>query len=139
MEYCLLHGLGQSPADWAAVEAGLPGQKILCPDLAAWLADRPVTYESLLEGLEAQCAGREEAMVLCGCSLGAILALDYAWRHPRRVSALVLIAPRVRMPRGGGAGPSDRCDDETPCVGLDSCTGGLVFAAGLPGEAVLLS
>ena len=100
MEYCLLHGLGQSPADWAAVEAGLPGQKILCPDLAAWWADRPVTYESLLEGLEAQCAGREEAMVLCGCSLGAILALDYAWRHPRQVSALVLIAPRVRMPRG---------------------------------------
>lgn len=87
MEYCLLHGLGQSPADWAAVEAGLPGQKILCPDLAAWWADRPVTYESLLEGLEAQCAGREEAMVLCGCSLGAILALDYAWRHPRQVSA----------------------------------------------------
>lgn len=39
-------------------------------------------------------------MVLCGCSLGAILALDYAWRHPRRVSALVLIAPRVRMPWG---------------------------------------
>lgn len=35
-----------------------------------------------------------------GCSLGAILALDYAWRHPRQVSALVLIAPRVRMPRG---------------------------------------
>ena len=100
MEYCLLHGLGQSPADWAAVEAGLPGQKILCPDLSAWWADRPVTYESLLEGLEAQCAGREEAMVLCGCSLGAILALDYAWRHPRQVSALVLIAPRVRMPRG---------------------------------------
>ena len=100
MEYCLLHGLGQSPADWAAVEAGLPGQKILCPDLAAWWADRPVTYESLLEGLEAQCAVREEAMVLCGCSLGAILALDYAWRHPRQVSALVLIAPRVRMPRG---------------------------------------
>ena len=100
MEYCFLHGLGQSPADWAAVEAGLPGQKILCPDLAAWWADRPVTYESLLEGLEAQCAGREEAMVLCGCSLGAILALDYAWRHPRQVSALVLIAPRVRMPRG---------------------------------------
>ena len=100
MEYCLLHGLGQSPADWAAVEAGLPGQKILCPDLAAWWADRPVTDESLLEGLEAQCAGREEAMVLCGCSLGAILALDYAWRHPRQVSALVLIAPRVRMPRG---------------------------------------
>ena len=57
VEYCLLHGLGQSPADWAAVEAGLPGQKILCPDLAAWWADRPVTYESLLEGLEAQCAG----------------------------------------------------------------------------------
>lgn len=84
MEYCLLHGLGQSPADWAAVEAGLPGQKILCPDLAAWWAGRPVTYESLLEGLEAQCAGREEAMVLCGCSLGAILALDYAWRHPDR-------------------------------------------------------
>ena len=100
VEYCLLHGLGQSPADWAAVEAGLPGQKILCPDLAAWWADRPVTYESLLEGLEAQCAGREEAMVLCGCSLGAILALDYAWRHPRQVSALVLIAPRVRMPQG---------------------------------------
>ncbi|MFR2521778.1 MAG: hypothetical protein ACLS82_12400 [Evtepia gabavorous] len=70
MEYCLLHGLGQSPADWAAVEAGLPGQKILCPDLAAWWADRPVTYESLLEGLEAQCAGREEAMVLCGAPWG---------------------------------------------------------------------
>ena len=42
-----------------------------------------------------------------------------------------------RQARGGGAGPSDRYDDETPCVGLDSCTGGLVFAAGLPGEAVV--
>lgn len=99
MEYCLLHGLGQSPADWAAVEAGLPGQKILCPDLVAWWADRPLPMRA--------CWRVWKPSVLAGRGHGPVRVLPGGHSRPglclassRQVSALVLIAPRVRMPRG---------------------------------------
>ena len=37
--------------------------------------------------------------VLCGLSLGAVLALDYAIRRPEKIAGLVLIAPQYKMPR----------------------------------------
>ena len=39
------------------------------------------------------------SVLLCGLSLGAVLALDYAIRCPERVAGLVLVAPQYKMPR----------------------------------------
>ena len=40
-----------------------------------------------------------EPLNLCGLSLGAVLALNYAIDFPQRVKSLILIAPQYDMPK----------------------------------------
>lgn len=42
---------------------------------------------------------RTSPFVMCGLSLGAILALDYATRHPEKLAGLVLISVQYKVPR----------------------------------------
>lgn len=94
-----LHGLGQTPADWKKTLTVLgDGEEAICPDLAGQIAGQ-ATYENLFQGLEKSLRTLTPPFRLCGLSLGAVLALDYASRYPERVSALCLIAPQFRMPR----------------------------------------
>lgn len=97
MKIILLHGLGQTAQAWKEVVSKLPGQNIACPELFAQ-AEGELTYDSVLAGLEKYCAGESEPFVFCGLSLGGVLALDYAVRHPERVAALVLIGAQYRVP-----------------------------------------
>ena len=96
----LLHGSGSNSAMWAAeVAAWAPFFRIYAIDLIGdpgysapsrprldsgaygpWLAD-------VLDGLSLG------AVSLVGTSLGGWLALEFATRHPQRVSRLVLLAP----------------------------------------------
>ncbi len=94
-----LHGLGQTPADWKAVRMSADqAETSLCPDLTV-LADHPVTWEKLLRSFERFCETVPAPFRLCGLSLGAVLALNYAILHPERTGALCLAAPQYRMPR----------------------------------------
>lgn len=101
MRYLFLHGLGQQPDSWDAVLAAcaLRGE-VECPDLAAWLRAGDGTYAGLYRTFAAACAqGGTAPVCLCGLSLGAVLALQYAIAFPGRVHALVLIAPQYQMPK----------------------------------------
>ena len=45
------------------------------------------------------CSRFSEPLNLCGLSLGAVLALNYAIDFPQKVSSLILIAPQYNMPK----------------------------------------
>lgn len=45
------------------------------------------------------CGGFSQSLNLCGLSLGAVLALNYAIDFPQRVNSLILIAPQYDMPK----------------------------------------
>jgi pimeloyl-ACP methyl ester carboxylesterase len=98
-EAVLLHGLGGSAANWAAVAGPLAGShRVLVPDLpghggsprpprgadVAWFAD--AVAEAMRE------AGCGRALIV-GHSFGGLVGLRLALRHPQLVAGLVLIAP----------------------------------------------
>lgn len=95
-----VHGLGQTPAAWNGVLRRLSLEDPQCADLPALLNGQTALYETLRRNFEASCQAASEGPAdLCGLSLGAVLALDYALRNPGRVRSLALIAPQYKMPR----------------------------------------
>lgn len=100
MKYIYLHGLGQTPDSWNRV-LGYRNTSTdsICPDLARLVHGREVKYSDLYAAFSALCDTTNDELVLCGLSLGSVLALNYAIDHPERVKALVLIAPQYKMPR----------------------------------------
>lgn len=140
-----LHGLGQGPEAWQAVLRALPGLGADCPDLTPPGASGD--YAQLLEAFVRRYALGERPLRLCGLSLGAVLALDFALRYPARVASLALIAPQYRAPKGllrlqgllfrclppgafAGAGLS-----KAGMMRLTRSLGALDLQAGLPGLA----
>lgn len=100
MKLLFLHGLGQGPDSWNGVLNALGSDTdAACPDLFRLCSEGP-DYPSLYAALEGCIEDLLEPVVLCGLSLGAVLALDYATRRPEKVAGLVLIAPQYKMPRG---------------------------------------
>ena len=100
MKLLFLHGLGQGPDSWSGVLDALGlDTDAACPDLFRLCNEGP-DYPSLCAALEGCIEDLPEPVVLCGLSLGAVLALDYAIRRPEKVAGLVLIAPQYKMPRG---------------------------------------
>lgn len=100
MKLIFLHGLGQGPDSWSGVLDALGlDTDAACPDLFRLCSEGP-DYPSLCAALEGCIEDLPEPTVLCGLSLGAVLALDYATRRPEKVAGLVLIAPQYKMPRG---------------------------------------
>ena len=94
-----LHGLGQTPQSWEPVLSKLPEGDYRCPSPPDLLRGKEVTYESLYSAVEAYCSGIEGKFCLCGLSLGAELALDYAIHHSERLHSVVLIACQYKMPK----------------------------------------
>lgn len=100
MKYIYLHGLGQTPDSWNRVLGYLNAPtNSICPDLAKLVHGREAKYPDLYAAFSALCNTINNELVLCGLSLGSVLALNYAIDHPERVKALVLIAPQYKMPR----------------------------------------
>ena len=97
MKFVFLHGLGQSAQDWQAVIHRSSLSDVDCPDLFSFAA-KSFTYSDILSGLERLYANTSEPFVLCGLSLGALLALDYTLRHPNQISSLFLIGAQYKVP-----------------------------------------
>lgn len=95
-----IHGLGQTPASWDKTVSFL-SEHITADyvNLSSICTNGEVTYKNLYCAFEKYCAERTEPLNLCGISLGAILALNYAIDHAEKVRSLVLIAPQYKMPR----------------------------------------
>jgi pimeloyl-ACP methyl ester carboxylesterase len=98
-----LHGLGQTPQDWQDQVTALPdGWSAHAP----WLAglnptDKPAfkmdeAVAALVSHLDAHGTERTH---LCGSSLGAMVAIRFAARHPDRVDRLVVSGGQVRPAR----------------------------------------
>lgn len=99
MNLLLLHGLGQGPGSWDGVLDALgPDPGAACPDLFGLCGGAP-DYPALYAAFEDYAGALPAPVLLCGLSLGAVLALDYAIRRPERVAGLVLVAPQYKMPR----------------------------------------
>lgn len=99
MKAVLLHGLGQSVRDWDEVIRRVPSLDMDCPALFSLGETGALTYPRILTGLETRYASVAEPFRLCGLSLGAVLALDYAIRHPDQVSSLIWIAGQLCSPK----------------------------------------
>ena len=99
MKFLYLHGLGQKPDSWDRViqETKVSGNSISL-SLAEMLEGKPATYRELYAAFSGECDQEHDEIVLCGLSLGAVLALNYAIDHPNKVKALVLIAAQYKMP-----------------------------------------
>lgn len=101
MKYLYLHGLGQSADSWngviRTVEAGAEDNSV-CLDLPEMLRGRTASYSNLYAAFSEICDAEKEEIILCGLSLGGVLALNYAIDHPQKVKALVLIAAQYKMP-----------------------------------------
>lgn len=98
-----LHGLGQHPEVWDAVIARLPEwadpSASTIPSLSA-PAHAPFTLDVAARWAAADLADRsEEDAIVCGLSLGALVAVRLATLEPGLVRGLVLSAPVVRAPR----------------------------------------
>lgn len=99
MKYLYLHGLGQKPDSWNRTikETKVSGSSIRL-SLAEMSEGKDVTYKELYSAFSEVCDKEDEEIVLCGLSLGAVLALNYAIDHQDKTKALVLIAAQYKMP-----------------------------------------
>lgn len=97
--YIFIHGLGQNASSWNATIQELPMDiKIVCPNLFEWRLDT-MDYQHLYERFAQYCDEQNSPLVLCGLSLGGVLALNYAVNHPHKVKQLILIGTQYRMPK----------------------------------------
>lgn len=98
MKLILLHGLGQTPAAWDALRMDLQASQVEAPSVFSG-ADGVLTYQKIYDRLEKRYGDEEAPLCLCGLSLGAVLALDFALRHREQVASLILCAPQYRVPK----------------------------------------
>lgn len=92
-----LHGLGQTAKDWDETINRVSGLEADCPELFSF-AKTDMVYSQILRGLERRYADVKEPFRICGISLGAMLALDYAIRHGKQINSLILIGVQYKSP-----------------------------------------
>lgn len=80
MKTVLLHGLGQTAQDWKEVVQQLSISDGDCPELFSSAEDE-ISYSQILGDLEQRYSEVKEPLRICGLSLGALLAIDFAIRH----------------------------------------------------------
>ena len=99
MKYLYLHGLGQNGDSWNKVTRSKEVlENSVCLDLAKMIKGKVATYSTLYSAFSEMCSEENEDIILCGLSLGGVLALNYAIDYPQKVKALVLIAAQYKMP-----------------------------------------
>ena len=100
MKYLYLHGLGQKPDSWnRVIKETKVSESSVKLSLAEMLEGKSATYKELYSAFTSECDKENDGIALCGLSLGAVLALNYAIDHPDKVKALVLIAAQYKMPK----------------------------------------
>lgn len=100
MESVFIHGLGQNASSFNKTISCM-GENIhvICPDLADMMNLKKAVYDNLYSAFVEYCENISAPFNLCGLSLGAVLALNYAIDYPSKVNSLVLIAGQYKMPK----------------------------------------
>jgi pimeloyl-ACP methyl ester carboxylesterase len=93
----LVHGYGGAAWNFSELAPLLEGRRLVIPDLPGHGASSPLPAAPTLAGfadvLEAVCEAEGHAQVdVLGHSLGGVVALRLAERHPERVQRLILAA-----------------------------------------------
>ncbi len=107
MRWLLLRGLAREHRHWgdfpALLQLRLGAAELIVPDAPGngqrYRERSPATIADLTENLRDSLHGRsadEEALVLVGLSLGGMVALDWAEKHPNQVAGVVLINSSAR-------------------------------------------
>ena len=79
MKYLYLHGLGQNADSWNKVTSATEvSENSACLDLAEMVKGKVATYSALYSAFSEMCNAENEDIILCGLSLGSVLALNYA-------------------------------------------------------------
>lgn len=91
-----LHGLGETPQAWDHVIAQLDDIEALTPTVFDQPSETPW---SLHERTNELAASLNYPVDVVGLSLGAVIGLDLAIRHPHKVRSLFLSAPQARPPQ----------------------------------------
>lgn len=100
MQQIFVHGLGQTPSSWdKTIENLAMNSNCNCPDLSEMLQNKETNYSNLYAAFSEYCNGFSEPLIICGLSLGGVLALHYGIEHPQKVKALALIAAQYKMPK----------------------------------------
>lgn len=97
----LIHGLGQDPSSWEEVKSYLKDDKFntIYPNLFDLVQNYTYSYSNVYRNFERQINKYDEKVNLCGLSLGGLLALDYAKKHPEKINSLILIGVPYKIPR----------------------------------------
>lgn len=96
MKLIMLHGLGQSAAAWNKTNEYLTENiSPVCPELTALAKG---DYRRLYKAFCEYCGSFDKPIDLCGLSLGAVLALNYAADFPENVRSLILIGGQYKVP-----------------------------------------
>lgn len=91
-ETVFLHGWGLHGGIWAETRAAVPGQAPDLPGYGETTTVSPYTAEALADGIANHLAtGLGEPVDLVGWSMGGMVALALAARHPDKVAKLVLM------------------------------------------------
>jgi len=97
-----IHGLGQNSDSWKDVINTFQKDNHISVDLKELVSSKSIhneiTYSELYSAFCNYLNTVDGGLSLCGLSLGAVLALNYAIDLPDRVQHLVLIAPQYKMP-----------------------------------------
>lgn len=100
MKYILLHGMGQNASSWDKTISHLSNVvETTCPELSDFYIKGNCSYNEMYYLFCEYCNKFSEQLNLCGLSLGAVFALNYAIDFPQRVNSLILIAPQYNMPK----------------------------------------
>lgn len=100
MQRILIHGLGQNASSWDETISYMKDKdNIICPELTLIIKNEEISYSNLYKAFSNYCNNKSYPLNLCGLSLGAVLALNYAIDNPKKVNSLVLIAPQYEMPK----------------------------------------
>ena len=92
--------MGQNASNWDKTISYLPDTaETVCPELSVFFSEDNCNYSEMYSSFCRYCNRFPEPLDLCGLSLGAVLALNYAIDFPQKVSSLILIAPQYNMPK----------------------------------------
>ena len=89
----LLHGFGGAAWNFTAMAPLLAGRRLVVPDLPGHGGSAPLPAPTLAGFADAVAGLLDEPAGVLGHSLGGVVALRLAERHPELVAGLVLAAP----------------------------------------------
>lgn len=99
MKYIFIHGMGQNASSWEKTISFLPENiEAACLELSDFFTEGSCDYSTMYASFCDYCNHAPAPLNLCGLSLGAVLALNYALDFPHKVGSLILIAPQYEMP-----------------------------------------